>query len=128
MTTDPQLPAPPTDPDNVASSNAALGAGSDTLGARPSASRKMPAQWNRWLSHLALLLFVSFCAVIGCWLALLPWSLQWTDNPLLWTHPDLRTFLGYGFVRGICSGLGLLDLWIGVREAAVYYESAAMPQ
>jgi len=69
-----------------------------------------------------LSLFVLFCTLLGVWLALLPWSLQWTDNPLLWTHPELRTFLGYGFVRGVCSGLGILDLWIGIREVAHYAE------
>jgi hypothetical protein len=82
--------------------------------------------WRRWLDHLALLLFVILCTVVGLWLSLLPWSLQWTDNPLLWTHPDLRTFLGYGFVRGVCSGLGLLDLWIGIREAADYFEKISL--
>jgi hypothetical protein len=79
--------------------------------------------WNRWFNRIAMGLFVLFCAILGVWLTLLPWSLQWTDNPLLWTHPDLRNFLSYGFVRGVCSGLGILDLWIGIREVSHYSES-----
>jgi hypothetical protein len=27
-----------------------------------------------------------------------------------------------GFVRGVCTGLGLLDLWIGFAEAVHYHE------
>jgi len=27
--------------------------------------------------------------------------------------PGLRAFVSNGFVRGLCSGLGLLDIWIG---------------
>jgi hypothetical protein len=59
---------------------------------------------------------------MGVLLVILPWSLQWTDNHLLWGHPGLRVFLGNSFVRGICSGLGILDLWIGFREASHYHE------
>ena len=27
-----------------------------------------------------------------------------------------------GFVRGLCSGLGMLDIWIGFSEAIHYHE------
>jgi hypothetical protein len=75
-----------------------------------------------WLRRIAVLLFVILCAAMGVLLVILPWSLQWTDNRLLWGYPELRTFLATGFVRGLCSGLGILDLWIGFREAAHYHE------
>jgi hypothetical protein len=75
-----------------------------------------------WLRRIAVLLFVILCAVMGVLLVILPWSLQWTDNRLLWGYPGLRTLLANGFVRGLCSGLGILDLWIGFREAAHYRE------
>ena len=110
LTTNPQLPIGPASSDSTAKSGLSQAAGGRT------------AFLTRWLNRIALSLFVLFCTVLGVWLALLPWSLQWTDNPLLWTHPDLRTFLGYGFVRGVCSGLGILDLWIGIREASHYTE------
>jgi hypothetical protein len=32
--------------------------------------------------------------------------------------------LGQGFVRGVCSGLGVLDVWIGFWEAIHYQEDA----
>jgi hypothetical protein len=27
-----------------------------------------------------------------------------------------------GFVRGVCTGLGVLDIWIGFSEAIHYHE------
>jgi hypothetical protein len=122
LTTNPQVPVGPASSDPTTKSGLAHGANSTTYEAGSQSARNPTASWSRWLNRIALSLFVLFCTVLGVWLALLPWSLQWTDNPLLWTHPDLRTFLGYGFVRGVCSGLGILDLWIGIREASHYTE------
>ena len=75
-----------------------------------------------WLRRAAVLLFVTLCAVVGVLLVLLPWSLQWTANRYLWPYPELRSALANGFVRGLCSGLGILNLWIGFREAVRYHE------
>jgi hypothetical protein len=60
-----------------------------------------------------VLLFVFLCAGVGVLLVILPWTDQWTDNYLLLQHPQLRSLVSSGFARGICSGLGLLDIWIG---------------
>jgi hypothetical protein len=123
LTTNPRVPVNPASSDSTRS--AVVHEANPATTAPPAGSRnavKRAAFWTRWLNHIALSLFVLFCTLLGVWLALLPWSLQWTDNPLLWTHPELRTFLGYGFVRGVCSGLGILDLWIGIREVAHYAE------
>jgi hypothetical protein len=81
-----------------------------------------PGAWI-WVYRVRMFLLVVLCAGMGVLLVVLPWSLQWTDNHLLWGHPGLRTFLAHGFVRGVCSGLGFLDLWIGFREAVHYQES-----
>jgi len=75
-----------------------------------------------WLHRFAVLIFVLLCAGSGVTLAILPWSLQWTDNYLLLRFPFLQPFVTNGFVRGICTGLGLLDLWIGFAEAVHYHE------
>jgi hypothetical protein len=75
-----------------------------------------------WMHRIAVLLFVFICATLGVLLVILPWHSEWTDNRLMLAHPDLRTFMAHGFVRGICSGLGLLDIWIGFWEAIHYHE------
>jgi hypothetical protein len=78
--------------------------------------------FDLWLHRITMLLFVFVCAVVGVLLILLPWRPEWTDNYLLLSWPGLRTFVASGFVRGICSGLGVLDLWVGFWEAVHYHE------
>ena len=75
-----------------------------------------------WLHRLLVLLFVFVCAAAGVLLVIIPWTPQWTDNFLLLRYPALRTIVAHGFFRGFCSGLGLLDIWIGFSEAIHYHE------
>jgi hypothetical protein len=81
-----------------------------------------PTLLDLWLHRVTVLLFVFVCAVVGVLLIILPWRPEWTDNRLLLTYPSLRAFIANGFVRGVCSGLGLLDIWIGFWEAIHYHE------
>lgn len=78
-----------------------------------------------WLHRITILMLVFVCAVVGVLLVILPWRPEWTDNRLLLAYPGLRTFISNGFVRGICSGLGILDIWIGFWEAIHYREEKA---
>jgi hypothetical protein len=75
-----------------------------------------------WMRRLAVLMFVFLCATAGVLLIILPWRPEWTDNHLLLGSPWLRAFISSGFVRGLCSGFGLLDIWIGFWEAVHYHE------
>lgn len=76
-----------------------------------------------WLHRILVLLFVFLCAVVGVLLVILPWRPEWTDNYLLLGSPALRSFFASGFVRGLCTGLGALDIWIGFWEAVHYHEA-----
>jgi hypothetical protein len=76
-----------------------------------------------WLHRVLVLLLVFVCAAMGVLLLILPWRPEWTDNHFLLASPGLRTFVSNGFVRGLCSGLGLLDIWIGFWEAVHYHEA-----
>ena len=75
-----------------------------------------------WLHRVLILLFVFFCATVGVLLVILPWRPEWTDNHFLLTSPGLRAFVSNGFVRGLCSGLGVLDIWIGFWEAVHFHD------
>jgi hypothetical protein len=77
---------------------------------------------QRLLHRISLFLFVLISAVAGVLLVILPWTPEWTDNYLLLSFPWLRTLVSTGFFRGLCSGLGLLDIWIGFWEALHYHE------
>ncbi|MFI5070701.1 MAG: hypothetical protein ACHP8A_07410 [Terriglobales bacterium] len=82
---------------------------------------------ERWVNRIAMVLFVSLCAVFGALLVMLPWSPKWTDNYVLISYPGLRDFIENGFVRGMCTGLGVLDMWIGFSEATHYHETENRP-
>jgi hypothetical protein len=81
-----------------------------------------PTRLDLWLHRVTVLLFVFVCAVVGVLLVILPWRPEWTDNRLLLAYPSLRAIVANGFVRGLCSGLGMLDIWIGFWEAIHYHE------
>ena len=87
-----------------------------------SAADQEPSGLQRWLHRISVFLFVLISAVAGVLLIILPWTPEWTDNYLLLSYPGLRTWVSSGFFRGICSGLGLLDVWIGFWEALHYHE------
>ena len=88
----------------------------------PSTSAQATSRLQRWLHRTSVFLFVLISAVAGVLLVVLPWTPGWTDNYLLLSYPGLRTWVSSGFFRGICSGLGLLDIWIGFWEALHYHE------
>jgi hypothetical protein len=75
-----------------------------------------------WLHRILILLFVFFCATVGVLLVILPWRPEWTDNHFLLESPRLRAFVSNGFIRGLCSGLGVLDIWIGFWEAVHFHD------
>lgn len=75
-----------------------------------------------WLRRVGVLMFVFLCATVGVMLMILPWRSEWTDNHLLAPFPALRAFFANGFVRGVCTGLGVLNVWIGFWEAIQYRE------
>jgi len=85
-------------------------------------SRSSHSAAHLWLRRLGVLLFVFLCATIGVMLMILPWRPEWTENHLLALSPTLRDIFANGFVRGLCSGLGVLNVWIGFWEAIQYRE------
>jgi hypothetical protein len=74
-----------------------------------------------WLQRLSLFVLVLFCVYLGVLVTILPWwSRVWDNNLWFQSHPALAAALHNGAVRGFISGLGLLDIWIGVSEAINY--------
>lgn len=73
--------------------------------------------------RLLLLTFILFCLELGVFLVLLPWSLLWERNYFLFRYPDLAPYLLNDTLRGIVSGLGLVDIglafWYATHFGAV---------
>ena len=81
-----------------------------------------------WFQRISLFILVTFCLQLGAILAYLPWSsTAWDHNSFLLAHPNLWAVLRLGAVRGVISGLGLLDIWIGISEAVHYRDRKALP-
>ena len=74
------------------------------------------------MRRLSLVVFVLCCLEIGLLLVVLPWTRIWAENSLLAGSPRLQVFAQQHFVRGLVSGLGLLDIWLGLWEALHYRE------
>ncbi|MBI3476795.1 MAG: hypothetical protein HY010_13770 [Acidobacteria bacterium] len=90
--------------------------------ARDSASRPQPSALHIWLRRVGVLFFVFLCATIGVMMMILPWRTEWAENHLLMRYPTLLTIFASGFTRGVCTGLGVLNVWIGFWEAIQYRE------
>ena len=86
-----------------------------------SADEGAPPQASPWGARIALVIEVMIWLELGMILIFVPWKRAWTDNSLILNYPQLREFLGMNFVRGAVTGIGLLDLWLGISRA-VYYK------
>ena len=73
-----------------------------------------------WLHRISLVIFVIFCIELGMLLAVLPWTPVWINNGFVANHPLLKSMLQQNFVRGLVTGFGLVDIWIGIWEAVHY--------
>ena len=77
-----------------------------------------PQRIPRWLVRAELFLRVVLRMYIGLAVCYAPWShIFWDRNPLFAQFPTLYHFAANGAVRGIVSGLGLLNLWIALQDA-----------
>ena len=89
----------------------------ETTSGSPAAGRTAPV----WLQRLSLFVLVLFCVYLGVLVMVLPWWTRiWDHNAFIQARPMLAAILHNGAVRGIISGLGLIDIWIGISEAVHY--------
>lgn len=76
------------------------------------------------MQRMFVIVYVLFCIELGLVLIWLSWMTNyWFSGGLLAQWPELQRFLQGGFVRGAVSGLGLLDIWLGIQEAIRYSRS-----
>ena len=84
----------------------------------PQGPHPVPQRIPRWLERGELFLRVLLRMYIGLAVCYAPWShMFWDQNPLFLRFPTLGIYAANGAVRGIISGLGLLNLWIAFRDA-----------
>lgn len=118
MSQQPELSPIPTPPQSGVSPEAVIQHGHVALADAPPQHRHGQQRIPRWLERAELFLRVLLRMYIGLAVCYAPWSrMFWDQNPLFLRYPSLSQWASYGAVRGIISGLGLLNLWIAFREA-----------
>jgi hypothetical protein len=75
------------------------------------------------MNRLLAIAFILFCFEIGLFLVFVPWSTLWEHNVILGYSLTLHRFLLNNFVRGAVSGLGVIDLVLGVSELGRFWKS-----
>ncbi len=73
-----------------------------------------------WAQRLLLVVEVVIAVWAGLLVIVLPWTRLWTENPLLAGWPLLKFILNQNFVRGMISGLGVVDVGMGIWDALRY--------
>ncbi|MFY9676268.1 MAG: hypothetical protein WAK13_17545, partial [Terriglobales bacterium] len=89
---------------------------------RAQSSQRTISTLQLWARRFGVLFFVFLCATVGVMLMIVPWRPEWSENPLLLSYPALHDLVASGFTRGLVTGLGLLNVWIGFWEALQYRE------
>ena len=113
----PSMPASPA-PKSGQGLVAAPALQSPETGSVAATGKRGPNRLPRWLEKAELLLRVLLRMYIGLAVCYAPWShLFWDQNPLFLQFPTLSIYAANGAVRGIVSGLGLLNLWMAFRDA-----------
>jgi hypothetical protein len=63
----------------------------------------------------------------GFLLILVPWSVFWDRNYFAQTLPALRAFMENNYVRGAISGLGIVNVYLGLAELVTAITSRPSP-
>lgn len=105
------LQASPAPPEPSADSTGAAQPGGPAGGHPP---HRIP----RWLVRVELFLRVMLRMYVGIAICYAPWSHAfWDQNPVFMQYPTLAIYAANGAVRGLVSGLGLLNLWFAIQDA-----------
>jgi len=118
----PTLPASPAQEPGVGQASAPVSAAvtEADLGTSPETTQVKhgPPRIPRWLERSELFLRVLLRMYIGLAVCYAPWwPAVWELNPICLKFPTLLIYVTNGAVRGLVSGLGLLNLWIAFHDA-----------
>ncbi len=93
--------------------------------ASPAATAPSPEEHRatHWLQRADLFLRVIIRLYVGIILVFLPWTHPWAYNRFFLYYAPVAKLVESGAIRGLVSGLGLLNLWIAISDAIHYKES-----
>ena len=73
-------------------------------------------QKGRWRQKISAIVLILFCAEVGLFLLIYPWTNKWSDNFFGSLAPGWFWLWQNAYVRGGVSGLGLINLYICLSE------------
>ncbi|PYV45346.1 MAG: hypothetical protein DMG06_02760 [Acidobacteria bacterium] len=68
------------------------------------------------VNKILVIVFIFFCFELGVFLVIFPWSQYWENNLFLFYLPSIREFVLNNYFRGAVSGLGIVDIGLGLWE------------
>jgi hypothetical protein len=68
-------------------------------------------------NKILVIVFIFFCFELGFFLLIFPWSQYWENNLFLLYLPSARELVLNNYFRGAVSGLGIVDVGLGLWEA-----------
>lgn len=80
-------------------------------------------------AKITVIVYILICFEVGILLLILPWTQYWDDNVFLYfisgklNAPWVPTFLTSSYVRGAVTGLGVLNVFAGLRDIFKFRES-----
>ena len=72
---------------------------------------------------LSRIVFLLFCLEVGLVLLMLPWTLLWDNNYFFSLQPQNSSFWLSNYLRGAVSGIGIVNLWMGIQEIRTMWPS-----
>jgi hypothetical protein len=81
-----------------------------------------------WMQRTNIVMKFLICVWLGMVVSVLPWTPAWSDNSLILSLPKLRAIVTLDFVKGVITGIGLIDIWIGIWEAVHYRDQRPVPR
>jgi len=118
LTSHPLPASPAQQPGNPLSSSPSAAVPASAKANSPQGHEHTSQRIPRWLERAELFLRVLLRMYIGLAVCYAPWSrLFWDQNPIFLQFPTFAHYAANGAVRGLVSGLGLLNLWIAFHDA-----------
>ena len=83
--------------------------------------------WEDEIHRLGRVLLIVYLLETGLVLLVAPWSTFWERNWLVETSPLFGGVIRLAAVRGAVSGVGVINLFVGVWELAAWLRALARP-
>jgi hypothetical protein len=83
--------------------------------------------WH-WYHKFSAVLLILLCLEVGLFLLVFPWSEYWQNNYFSGSTPEWRRFWVNPYVRGVVSGLGVVNLFFSLAEILGLRRFARKPQ